>query len=278
MDMHPLRLSLFALIFLAVLGMSQEAEAESVDVYVNHAQLSLESNFSFPNYIPFHMSVHLSGPYTYSEDDNLSVHSIIVNINFLSDTDRRNSCMSCVTFSYYDNEEDLGYDEYRTSFYPDGMGFEGYEGPLQIYLILKNSTGVPVWDSSFSIYLFSDSKTNNNLGDSNTLIGDNEIIFVAGGIVGLIIMVTFFRTRFPTNGQDPYALPKPDDNNYPTSYENDRRSDEVAKQIKTLEESEMDKGTNGDDKFTKLQDLKTMYREGLIDEEEFKKLKKEILD
>ena len=278
MHMHPLKLSLFALLLLAVLGLSQEAEAESVDVYVNHAQLSSESNFSHPNYIPFHMSVHLSEPYAYeSEDDNLSVHFIIVNINFLSDTDRRNSCMSCTVFTYYENEEDPGYDEYRTSFYPDAMGFEGYEGPIQIYLILKNRTEVPVWDSSFSIYLFSDSKTNNNLENSNTMMEDNKIIIFAVGIVGLIIAAVV-RTRFPTNVDDHYALPKPDDNNYPTSYENDRRSDEIVKQIKTLEESEMDKGTNGDDKFTKLQELKTMYKEGLIDEKEFKKLKKEILD
>ena len=36
--MNPLRLSLFALIFLAVLGMSQEAEAGLVEVYMNGAE------------------------------------------------------------------------------------------------------------------------------------------------------------------------------------------------------------------------------------------------
>ena len=36
-------------------------------------------------------------------------------------------------------------------------------------------------------------------------------------------------------------------------------------------------GTNGEDKFTKLKELKEMLSEGLIDEDEFKQMKKEIL-
>ena len=36
-------------------------------------------------------------------------------------------------------------------------------------------------------------------------------------------------------------------------------------------------GSGGDDKFTKLKELKEMLSEGLIDEDEFKQMKKEIL-
>ena len=36
-------------------------------------------------------------------------------------------------------------------------------------------------------------------------------------------------------------------------------------------------GAGGDDKFTKLKELKEMFSEGLIDDDEFKQMKKEIL-
>ena len=36
-------------------------------------------------------------------------------------------------------------------------------------------------------------------------------------------------------------------------------------------------GSGGDDKFTKLKELKEMLSEGLIDDDEFKQMKKEIL-
>ena len=36
-------------------------------------------------------------------------------------------------------------------------------------------------------------------------------------------------------------------------------------------------GSGGDDKFTKLKELKEMLSEGLIDKDEFKQMKKEIL-
>jgi len=54
--------------------------------------------------------------------------------------------------------------------------------------------------------------------------------------------------------------------------------DEVTKtEIKDSVVSKSNIGSGGDDKFTKLKELKEMLSEGLIDEDEFKQMKKEIL-
>ena len=54
--------------------------------------------------------------------------------------------------------------------------------------------------------------------------------------------------------------------------------DEVTKtEIKDSVVSKSNIGSGGDDKFTKLKELKEMLSEGLIDDDEFKQMKKEIL-
>ncbi len=54
--------------------------------------------------------------------------------------------------------------------------------------------------------------------------------------------------------------------------------DQVTKtEIKDSVVSKSSIGSGGDDKFTKLKELKEMLAEGLIDDEEFKQMKKEIL-
>jgi len=54
--------------------------------------------------------------------------------------------------------------------------------------------------------------------------------------------------------------------------------DEVSKtEIKDSVLNRSNVGAGGDDKFTKLKELREMLSEGLIDEDEFKQMKKEIL-
>ena len=54
--------------------------------------------------------------------------------------------------------------------------------------------------------------------------------------------------------------------------------DEVTKtEIKDSVLNRSNVGSGGDDKFTKLKELKEMLAEGLIDDDEFKQMKKEIL-
>ena len=56
------------------------------------------------------------------------------------------------------------------------------------------------------------------------------------------------------------------------------QGDQVTKtEIKDSVVSKSNIGSGGDDKFTKLKELKEMLAEGLIDDDEFKQMKKEIL-
>ena len=57
------------------------------------------------------------------------------------------------------------------------------------------------------------------------------------------------------------------------------QGDQITKtEIKDSVVSKSNIGSGGDDKFTKLKELKEMLSEGLIDDDEFKQMKKEILD
>ena len=56
------------------------------------------------------------------------------------------------------------------------------------------------------------------------------------------------------------------------------QGDEVTKtEIKDSVVNKSNIGSGGDDKFTKLKELKEMLAEGLISDEEFEKMKKEII-
>ena len=73
--MHPLRLSLFALLLLAVFCMSGEADAGFVEVYVNDSDnlVNAEEDMTIP-YGDFTLTLHLGGPYrSDSENDTFTV-------------------------------------------------------------------------------------------------------------------------------------------------------------------------------------------------------------
>ena len=96
MHMHPLRLSLFALLLLAVLGLSQEAEGGLVEVYVNDVDLVIaEDVVTVESETDFDVIIRLSGPYRIdSGDDYFSVYSISIQIDFLNDGDPRDPFLS----------------------------------------------------------------------------------------------------------------------------------------------------------------------------------------
>ena len=278
--MHPLKLSLSALLLLlAVLGLSQEAEAEadSVEILLNDTALYFQYNEtshieSVESGTDIELFIRLKGGFRDSESD-LYVESILTTIYFRSYENPKDSVIGYPEYQpLCSNCSDPGYDEYRIIFGGTDERFTNYLGKIEVGVTMKNGSGGVVWNLLYSFEIVG------KPGSSSLSDDTNNNLLIAAGIAGVIILGGGAVIISRKKTQDPYVLPEYDDNNYPTSYENDRRSDEVVKQIKTLEESEMDKGTNGDDKFTKLQDLKTMYKEGLIDEKEFNKLKKEILE
>ncbi|SVD44131.1 uncharacterized protein METZ01_LOCUS396985, partial [marine metagenome] len=136
---------LFALIGVAF--MLPMASAGLVEIYINNSEdlVNAETNVTIKYGKDFTLAFHVAGPYRIeSGDDNLSVYSINVDVHFLSDVDRRDSCTMCAIPSYQplgDTDKDPGYDEYLATFYSDMVAFEEYSGDVQFSIIMKNRTG-----------------------------------------------------------------------------------------------------------------------------------------
>ena len=143
--------------FLAVFGMSGEAEAGLVGVYLNDSEdlVTSEEDMTLPYGENFSLTFHVGGSYRIeSGDDNFSVYSINVDVHFLSDVDRRDTCTMCAIPNLKplgDTDNDPGYDEYLAGFYSDSTAFEGYSGDIQFSIIIKNRTGGIVWDNVFEV-------------------------------------------------------------------------------------------------------------------------------
>ena len=149
--------ALLFLVFLAVFGMSGKAEAGLVGVYLNDSEdlATSEEDMTLPYGENFSLTFHVGGSYRIeSGDDNFSVYSINVDVHFLSDVDRRDTCTMCAIPNLKplgDTDKDPGYDEYLAGFYSDSTAFEGYSGDIQFSIIIKNRTGGIVWDDVFEV-------------------------------------------------------------------------------------------------------------------------------
>ena len=156
-------MSLFALLLLAVSGFSGEADAGLVEVYVNDSEdlVTSEEDVTIPYGTDFIVTYHIGGPYRIeSGDDNLSLYSIITDVHFLSDTDRRDTCTMCAVPNLKplgDTDADPGYDTYQATFFSDMVAFEGYRGDIQFSIIMKNRTSGIVWDNVFEIEIVEES-------------------------------------------------------------------------------------------------------------------------
>ena len=121
---------LFALI--AVVFMLPMASAGLVGVYLNDSEdlVTSEENITISSGKNFILTFHVGGPYRIeSGDDNFSAYSINVDVHFLSDIDRRDSCTMCAIPNLKplgDTDKDPGYDTYEATFFSDMVAFEGY--------------------------------------------------------------------------------------------------------------------------------------------------------
>ena len=146
---------IFALIGVAF--MLPMASAGLVEVYLNDSEdlVTSEEDITLKYGKDFILTFHVGGPYRVeSGDDNFSAYSINVDVHFLSDEDRRDSCTMCAIPNLKplgDTDKDPGYDEYLAGFYSDSTAFEGYSGNIQFSIIIKNRTGGIVWDNVFEV-------------------------------------------------------------------------------------------------------------------------------
>ena len=116
------------------------ANAGLVEIYINKSEELTESEneFIIESGRDINLEIRLAGALRIDSDDkNLSVESIYIDVYFESDTDRRDSTSGIPQYKPYDGL-DPGYDSYTSKFLGDDTRFKDYEGPIRISIILKN--------------------------------------------------------------------------------------------------------------------------------------------
>ena len=188
---YLLQCSLFSLLLLAILGISGNAEAGLVEIYINDSEELTESETEFviESGKDINLEIRLSGALRIESDDkNLSVQSIYIDAYFESDTDRRESTAGIPQYQALDNNEnDPGYDKFSSSFKGDDARFEGYEGQIRFSIILKNASNeiVPGGDRVILITITSPiSSVDEN--SSESVLYNNPII-LGGGFLAFIL-------------------------------------------------------------------------------------------
>jgi hypothetical protein len=169
------------------------ANAGLVEIYINDSEELTESEEEFViiSGKDLDLEIRLSGSYRIDSDDkNLSVESIYIDVYFDSDTDRRDPTSGLPQHKAHDGL-DPGYDRFVSAFKGDDTRFEGYEGPIRFSIIMKNSDSEIVRDAVIIITMEApSSKSEDSSGFSFSIpepIMDNLPI-ILGGIVGFFIL------------------------------------------------------------------------------------------
>jgi len=188
---------LFALISMVfVLPM---ASAGLVGVYLNDSEdlVTSEEDITLPYGKNFILTFHVGGPYRIeSGDDNFSAYSINVDVHFLSDVDRRDSCAMCAIPNLKplgDTDKDPGYDTYQATFFSDMVAFEGYSGNIQFSIIIKNRTSGIVWDDVFEVTIGPASSGDSGGSFAFSIpelppIVEENLLVIGGGLLVIIIL------------------------------------------------------------------------------------------
>ena len=190
-----IRVFLVAVLSIFLLPVSSAA---LVEIYVNDENMlvnELEGNFVVQGGKDLELVIRLDGDYRMfdSNNENLSVQKMSVNVEFLSDEDSRGTTSGIPQPEPESNDASITYEEFRSTFRASDPIFKGYNGDIRFSILLKNDTGVIVKDEQFVITLQSASSGGSDSGGFSlpsipSEIAGVSIIFILGGIVGLIIL------------------------------------------------------------------------------------------
>ena len=194
---------LFALIGVAF--MLPMASAGLVGVYLNDSEdlVTSENEITVSYGKNFVLAFHVGGPYRIeSGDDNFSAYSINVDVHFLSDGDRRDTCTMCAIPNLKplgDTEADPGYDTYEATFFSDMVAFEGYSGDIQFSVIIKNRTSGIVWDDVFEVTIVKSSSGDSastgfsfSIPELPPVIQENLLVIGGGLLVVIILAIAIY--------------------------------------------------------------------------------------
>ena len=161
-----------------------------------------ETPFTVQQGKDFILTFQLSGIYRIDKnlaeyDENFSVHGINMDVHFLSDTDRRDTCTMCAIPEYKSwkssgSGEDPGYDTYEARFRGDSPIFEGYSGDLQFSVVMTNKTGniltAPVLDITMTSTPSGGGVSSGfSIPELPPVVQEN-LIYIAGGLLAIILL------------------------------------------------------------------------------------------
>ncbi len=174
------------------------SSAALVEIYVNDENMlvnELEGNFVVQGGKDLELVIRLDGDYRMldSNNENLSVQKMSVNVEFLSDEDSRGTTSGIPQPEPESNDASITYEEFSSTFRANDPIFKGYNGDIRFSILLKNDTGVIVKDEQFVITLQSASSGGSDSGGFSlpsipSEIAGVSILIILGGIVGLIIL------------------------------------------------------------------------------------------
>jgi len=190
-----IRVFLVAVLSIFLLPVSSAA---LVEIYVNDENMlvnELEGNFVVQGGKDLELVIRLDGDYRMfdSNNENLSVQKMSVNVEFLSDEDSRGTTSGIPQPEPESNDASITYEEFSSTFRASDPIFKDYNGDIRFSILLKNDTGVIVKDEQFVITLQSASSGGSDSGGFSlpsipSEIAGVSILFILGGIVGLIIL------------------------------------------------------------------------------------------
>ena len=190
-----IRVFLVAVLSIFLLPVSSAA---LVEIYVNDENMlvnELEGNYVVQGGKDLELVIRLDGDYRMldSNNENLSVQKMSVNVEFLSDEDSRGTTSGIPQPEPESNDASITYEEFSSTFRANDPIFKDYNGDIRFSILLKNDTGVIVKDEQFVITLQSASSGGSDssgfsLPSIPSEIAGVSIIFILGGIVGLIIL------------------------------------------------------------------------------------------
>ena len=179
------------------------ANAGLVEVYMNESNDDLvitEVDPSIPYGTNIILKFHIKGAYMFSEDsedEEFSVYTINMDIEFLSDEDLREACRACASPRYIEpkDNEQRDYDVYEAKFYSDSIaqGLDGYVGDIRFNIVMLNKTSNLISGADTTILITIEAASTKetssgfSLPEIPTEIMDNLIIIIAG-LVGIIIL------------------------------------------------------------------------------------------
>ena len=192
---------IFALIGVAF--MLPVASAGLVQIYLDDSEdlVTAEKNIKIQYGKDFVLTFHIEGDYRIdSGNENLSVYSIHLDVIFLSDIDRRDSCTMCAIPNLKplgDTDKDPGYDIYQATFFSDMVAFEGYSGDIQFSIIMENRTEFIVRDFVLDITIGPASESDDyssgfSIPELPPVIQDNLMEIGIGLLVAIILSVGIY--------------------------------------------------------------------------------------